>query len=93
MLDTFVERWCGPLLIVLGVTSLVYAVVGMVTTTAPVVDPEAPVRYIYGQRDPRERYLIWLALGAALMSVGIRLVRYFRRERARALTAAGELGR
>lgn len=65
----------------------------MVTTTAPVVDPEGPVRDIYGQRDPRERYLIWWALGAALISVGIRLVRYFRQERARALTAAGELGR
>ena len=83
MVDTFVERWCGPLLVVLGVTSLVYAVVGMVTNPAPVVDPEGPVRYIiYGQRDPRERYLIWLALGTGLTPIGVRLIRYFRRERA-----------
>lgn len=81
MLDTFIERWCGPLFVAVGALALSYAVFGILTTPPLVIPLEGPVTIILGQRDPRERFLIWGAGGVALLSIGVRLVRYFRRER------------
>ena len=81
MLDTFIERWCGQLLIALGIFALSYAVIGFLTTPPLAIPMEGPVKIIYGQRDPREPFLIWGTGGVALLSIGVRLVRYFRRER------------
>ena len=81
MLDTFIERWCGPLLVALGIVALSYAVYGFLTTPPLTIPAEGPVKIIYGQRDPREQFLIWGTGGVALLSVGARLVRHFRRER------------
>lgn len=81
MLDTFIERWSGPLLVALGIVALSYAVYGVVTTPGLAIPAEGPVRIIYGQRDPREQFLIWGAAGVALLMIGARLGRHFRRER------------
>lgn len=81
MLDTFIERWCGPLLLAAGMVALGYAAYGILTTPPLTLPAEGPITIVYGQRDPRDRFLIWGAGGLALVSIGARLIRHFRRER------------
>lgn len=81
LLDTFIERWCGPLLFATGIFALGYAAYGILTTPPLTLPAEGPITIIYGQRDPRERFLIWVAGGVALVGIGARLIRHFRRER------------
>jgi hypothetical protein len=78
MLDTFIERWSGPLLVALGLGALTVGVYGLVTTSVPEIDPRMIFIYL---GDPREKYEILSYAGVPLLIWGVSLIRYFRRER------------
>lgn len=80
MLDTFIERWLGPLLIAAGVVGVGYGAHELMTLPEPTPLWEAR-RIIVGAPDPAAVPRIVLLAGIAAASSGWSLVRYFRRER------------
>lgn len=79
MLDTFIERWTGPLLVVFGIGALLVGLYGLMTTEVAEVDPTRGV--FLPVRDPREKYEMLSLAGLPLLIWGVSLIRYFRRER------------
>ena len=79
MLDTFIERWSGPLLVVFGMLALLVGIYGLMTTQVPEV---VPIQGLFlPVDDPREDYEMLSLGGLALLIWGVSLIRYFRRER------------
>ncbi len=91
MLDRFIERWLGPLLLALGTVGLMAAAaLGMGWFAAPAepLPPGVDVVVYLGPRralysDPRFVAL----LASVCLSVGYQLTRHFRRERAAVVPA------
>jgi hypothetical protein len=90
MLDRFIERWLGPLLIASGGLGLLAACALALGWLAPppTPPPGGGMRIILGPRGALyEQPDLVAAVASLCLVVGVHLTRHFRRERARSRVA------